>query len=732
MQPAENQPQTPEEPTNRAPANERYVLQDLLGPGRLGDVYRGWDANLEQAVAVKQIKAEVAALPGFGERVIPSVRAFGRVIHPGIVRVTDVGQSEADYYVVMELLQGPHLAYLLEQLRVHQQRLTLLHGVRLVQTVAQAAHVVYEQSGQHYRLMPTKIKFRSTYAPQSVLHPLQPVIVDLGLAHLLPPGWLLQFVHDPQMLTYFSPEEILGETTDIRSDVYTLGMLLFVLITGRAPFTVQTIGEAVDIHLNRPLPTPQSIQPATPAILAAIVTKALAPQPADRYATIGQLYAALAAIPDDVLTAFVPASDDVRYSTLPFFYEEHQAEPKAVDSSPKNDKHPGVILPNKRPHGASPPSLTPSPTPSLLSSTPVTAVPMVLEVQMLDGESRRVPLTEGVLTIGRTPDNGLVLDEPRVSRQHARVEFDGQGYHIVDLRSANGTFLNKERLPAGGRAPWGNEATVRISKFTLRLVASPVAEAPVAEPVAPEPLVVDAAQIYIELLKRAIERTRLTCSPDGVTAAFLLGHTTLDVTPGERATLPLIIINQQATAAFFDLVVTGPAAPWCSFDLPHHELQPGEQREVHLLITPPRQTQTRADTHLLQIVMTCRQTPTQTAQGQVRLKVRPFAAFRATLMPAQIRAGETLQVAVEHQGNRIQNYKVAWHTDAPDLYFEETQEEITLAPGETKSVAITPFLSKQRWLGGAREHRVAIQISTTNAQMQRLEALITSRSRLPL
>ncbi len=268
----------------------RYLLQELLGEGGMGSVFKGYDETLHRFVAVKVLHPHFAKQPKFQERFLREARAAAAMDHAGIVKVYDFGQSDDLLFIVMEFIPGSNLRELLTDLRATNRWISLPEAVELGRQVCLAIDYAHLHGILHRDIKPDNIMVK---VDQSGILPYRPVLTDLGLARLLDEQAITQVGESMGTPAYMSPEQAMGETTDVRSDVYSLGVLLFELVTGQVPFPAKTITEAIRYHTRESVPCPTSINPDIPAPLEAVILKTLEKDPGDRIPDAGSLAQAL-------------------------------------------------------------------------------------------------------------------------------------------------------------------------------------------------------------------------------------------------------------------------------------------------------------------------------------------------------------------------------------------------------------------------------------------------------
>jgi eukaryotic-like serine/threonine-protein kinase len=257
----------------------RYEILEELGHGAMGTVYRAKDPAMERVVALKTISA--AALVSqqgseFRERFFREARAAGRLAHPGIVPVFDVGEHDDMPFLVMELISGQTLADKLKR----GERLPLERVCELGQQIAEALGYAHQHGVVHRDIKPANILLtsRETYGIE------RPKITDFGVAKLTAG----QITMTGQMLgtpAFMPPEQFTGAPIDGRADIFSLGVILYWLATGEQAFPGETVTSvSYKVVHTEPAP-PRKLNPSIPAKLDSVILKCLAKNPEERYQT---------------------------------------------------------------------------------------------------------------------------------------------------------------------------------------------------------------------------------------------------------------------------------------------------------------------------------------------------------------------------------------------------------------------------------------------------------------
>lgn len=265
----------------------RYELQELIGGGGMADVYKAQDKLLDRAVAVKILHQQYANDAEFVEKFRREATAAAKLAHPNIVNIYDVGEDGGSQYIVMEYVSGPTLKEVIQQ----KGCLEPIEAVRIAKEIASALESAHRNNLVHCDIKPHNI----LVMPDGHIK-----VTDFGIARAVSASTMTYSGSVMGSVHYFSPEQAKGTVITTKSDVYSLGVVLYEMLTGQLPFNGETSVSIALKHLQEePVPIRQ-LNPSIPPVLEAIVQKAMSKAPADRpsstelYADLNQAKAMLA------------------------------------------------------------------------------------------------------------------------------------------------------------------------------------------------------------------------------------------------------------------------------------------------------------------------------------------------------------------------------------------------------------------------------------------------------
>lgn len=263
----------------------RYLLHEVIGNGGMATVYRARDMVLDRDVAVKVMDERLSREEEFVKRFFLEARANGRLSQPNIVNVYDAGRTGKTYYMVMELINGITLKELIEQ---KGGRISERSAIMIAMQICDGLYHAHQNGIIHRDVKPQNIlqsadgRFKLT---------------DFGIARLVRMTKnITQVGHVMGSIHYFSPEQAMGKEVTSASDVYSLGIVLYEMVTGKVPFDAPENMQIAFQHINRPVPNPQRKVPELSDEICQVIYKALEKDPRKRYQTAKEMKKALQSI----------------------------------------------------------------------------------------------------------------------------------------------------------------------------------------------------------------------------------------------------------------------------------------------------------------------------------------------------------------------------------------------------------------------------------------------------
>jgi serine/threonine protein kinase len=262
----------------------RYEIVGELGRGAMGVVYKATDPVIGRAVAVKTIRLSEEGTglsrPELLSRFQTEARAAGLLTHPNIVVVFDAGEEDGLYYITMELVEGKSLQALIDA----GHAFPLPRVLRIMEQACSALHFAHERNVVHRDIKPANLML----TPDDTVK-----VTDFGTAKILQFGTVQQTAHVMGTPSYMSPEQVKGRAVDGRSDIFSLGVLLYEMITGEKPFPGQSITTVIYKIVNEEPVPPNQLNPSIHPGISAVVMKALSKEPETRYQTCREMLESL-------------------------------------------------------------------------------------------------------------------------------------------------------------------------------------------------------------------------------------------------------------------------------------------------------------------------------------------------------------------------------------------------------------------------------------------------------
>ncbi|HSG43077.1 MAG TPA: alpha/beta fold hydrolase [Anaerolineales bacterium] len=347
----------------------RYKITALLGTGGMSAVYKATDPNLNRVVAVKLIHPHLSKDKDFITRFKTEAAAVAAFRHANIVQVHDFNFDGEIYYMVMEYIDGDSLQDILKRLKKTDTKMPLEQVVNIIMNVNDALGYAHKQGMIHRDIKPANIMLTSEE---------QPVLMDFGLVKILNDTSHTATGAIMGTARYMPPEIIRNEDPDASSDIYSLGISFYEMLTGTLPFSAKSAMSLMMMHINDPVPDLSTVRPDLPPELIRIVNKSLEKNRSERYSSADEMTRDL---------------------------ERFLSTPKTVSVSATEYGYLNLKIPG--------------------------------------GGEQEFEVSKSEITVGRAQTNDIVIEDAKMSRAHARFEFNNKGeVRVIDTGSTNGIRVN--------------------------------------------------------------------------------------------------------------------------------------------------------------------------------------------------------------------------------------------------------------------------------------------------
>lgn len=289
----------------------RYQVDELIARGGMATVYRGTDLRLGRTVALKVLSGVMANDPGFVDRFIQEARSTAALTHPNVVAVHDQGVQDNHPFLVMEFVQGRTIREVMAQ----NGPFTSAHALEIISSVLAGLQSAHEAGFVHRDIKPENVLITASGHIK---------VTDFGLARVISDTPVSDSTGAVLLgtMAYLSPEQVQQLTVDQRSDVYSSGILLFEMVTGRVPFTGASPLDVAYQHVNSSVPAPSSLQHDVPPAVDHLVLSATRKSPGERFQSAkefrdGVMRAQSAVPPAEALTTAIPLQQTQLIPTQP-------------------------------------------------------------------------------------------------------------------------------------------------------------------------------------------------------------------------------------------------------------------------------------------------------------------------------------------------------------------------------------------------------------------------------
>ena len=286
--------------------SDRYQIIKAIGEGGMANVYLAYDTILDRDVAVKVLRGDLANDEKFVRRFQREALSASSLTHPNIVEVYDVGEDHGQYYIVMEYVEGRHLKDLIKK----RGKLTLSEVIDIMLQITDGMSVAHDSYIIHRDIKPQNIMILENGLVK---------IMDFGIAMAMNSTQLTQTNSVMGSVHYLPPEQANGKGSTLQSDIYSMGIVMYELLTGKLPYKGDNAVEIALKHLKEPLPSIRDELPNIPQSVENIIIKATAKNPKNRYADAREMH-------NDLLTCLDESRANEEKIKLP--YKEFSEEPK--------------------------------------------------------------------------------------------------------------------------------------------------------------------------------------------------------------------------------------------------------------------------------------------------------------------------------------------------------------------------------------------------------------------
>jgi serine/threonine-protein kinase len=277
----------------------KYELQEYLGYGAMARVYKAFHTELERLAAIKVLHSHYASDSDFLLQFKAEAQNLAFLRHPNIVQVYDASISGEYPHLVMEYIEGPTLKGIIESFRARNARIPMIRCLRIIYSIGLALAYAHQRGMVHRDVKPSNVMVEESG---------RVVLADFGLARLSTRKSETETGTLKGTPAYMSPEQALGQSSNPRSDIYSIGVIFYELLTGKLPFTDENPLAIAMKHVTEPLVSPRSIVPEIPEEIEQIVLRCMIKNPNERYTSANDFLKDLTKVRLKVKTARLPTA----------------------------------------------------------------------------------------------------------------------------------------------------------------------------------------------------------------------------------------------------------------------------------------------------------------------------------------------------------------------------------------------------------------------------------------
>ena len=297
--------------------NDRYEVKALIGEGGMANVYLGYDTILGRDVAIKVLRGDLADDEKFVRRFRREAQSASLLNHPNIVQIYDVGEDDGNFYIVMEYINGQTLKQIIKK----RKRLSISETIDIMCQLTDGLSSAHDSYIIHRDIKPQNIM---------ILDDGMVKITDFGIAMAVNASDLTQTNSVMGSVHYLPPEQASGRGSTIKSDIYSLGIMLYEMLAGTMPFRGETAVEIAMKHLKSPMPSIRKLRDDVPQALENIILKAAAKNPKNRYNNVRELY-------DDLKTCLDEQRKDEKRIVFKYPENEYDDEKTVITNNLKDE-----------------------------------------------------------------------------------------------------------------------------------------------------------------------------------------------------------------------------------------------------------------------------------------------------------------------------------------------------------------------------------------------------------